>query len=302
MKRFSDRSGMTMIELVSALMLFIFILGALIMALNKATTLWSSTHTHQYSQDKANLILSMMASDLQHAVTDNGLPLESSTQTPSTFYCDSTTNNNAGVQMLLQFIKHRTKPSPFDDTPDAAPALDAVFYTFVQDSIFRHVIPLKYSDPNDPEHIGKLLEDLRPDVDNASLHTEILNYLDDPLGTAEPNVPWEYSLLSGKVTHPVILAGIPSIYVRDNKSNLVSTPAKDATLQSLPEYNKVETAVLPNYIDISLRIFNDAEWIKYILLFDESIDDQTFARKERSLGSYSSRRISFRTTRGARLP
>jgi len=304
MKKYCSRAGMSMIELVSALTIFLFILGALTMALNKATTLWSSSHTNQYEKEKANHILTLIADDLQLAVTDNGLLENINSEIPVTFYSDATTNQAAGgnTKMLLQFVKYRTKASPFDTTPDAAPALDAVFYTFAEDSLFRHVIPLKYSNPADPEHIGNLLKDLRPLVESSALPRSLLDYLKDPLNGTEPTVDWEYSLLADKLIQPVIITGIPTTYAIKDKSNLISTPANPQTLQSVPEYNKIESTVLPDYIDISIRIFNEADWFKYVNLFNTSVDDETFARLQKNLGTYSSRRISFRTTRGARLP
>ncbi|MDD2600340.1 MAG: hypothetical protein PHO37_14125 [Kiritimatiellae bacterium] len=284
-------SGLTMIELVSALTLFILIMGALTMALNKATALWSTSHTSQPEQEQANLILNLMADDLRLAVTDNGTLPGSTNEPPPTFLCDTTTNQAAGVTVILQFIKHRTKQSTFDATLDDPPALDAVFYTFFQDQesagLFRYVIPLRYSDLNHPEHIGKLLEDLRPQVENL----------------AEPPASWEYSLLSDKLAPPLIVVGIPSSYVRKNKFNPVTAPA-DArlALQAVPEYNQVATAVLPDYIDISLRIFSDMEWDKYNRLAHSSMDDEAFRSAQAHLGIFASRRITFKTMRGTRLP
>jgi len=301
------RCGMTMIELVSALMLFILILGALTMALNKATTLWSTSHTNQYEKERANLILTLIADDLQLAVTDNG-SLNSVAEPPATFYCDTTTNQSSEVKLILQFIRHRTKPSPFDSSPDAPPALDAVFYTFTQDALFRHVFPLKYSDPEAPEHIGELLENLRndhqADLRSAEFHAQLLRYLKDPLGgDPEPTVGWEYSLLADKLLQPLIIAGVPSRYVRESQSRLVSAPANAGlALQSIPEYSRVESAVLPDYLDLSIRIFSEVDWHKYLRLFDTALDDETFARAQAHLGAPSSRRISFKTIRGARLP
>ncbi len=310
MQKYFSRSGMTMIELVSALMLFILILGALTMALNKATTLWSTSHTNQYEKERANLILALITDDLQLAVTDNGIPTDASGTPPATFYCDTTTNQSAAAdaKLILQFIRHRTKPSPFDSSPDAPPALDAVFYVFSQDALFRHVIPLKYPDPNTPEHIGTLLENLTDQnqdvLRSAEFHARLLAHLKNPLGAdPEPALAWEYSLLADRVLQPLIIAGIPERYINKNRSNLISTPAgAQQNLQSISEYNQVESSVLPDYLDISLRIFNEVEWNRYLRLFDTALDDETFARAQAHLGAPSSRRISFKTMRGARLP
>lgn len=284
-------SGLTMVELVSALTLFILIMGALTMALNKATTLWSTSHTSQPEQEQASLILNLIADDLQLAVTDNGTLLGSNEEPPATFLCDTTTNQVEGTKIILQFVKQRTRQSLSNASLNDPPALDAVFYTFFQDQesagLFRYVIPLRYSDLSHPEHIGKLLEELRPRVESS----------------AEPNTGEEYSLLSERLTPPIIVAGIPASYVQKTKYNLITAPA-DArmALQTVPEYNQFETAVLPDYIDISLRIFNEKEWIQYNRLVLSSVDDETFARTQAHLGTFASRRITFKSMRGTRLP
>lgn len=308
MRNNASSSGLTMIELVSAMTLFILIMGALTMALNKATTLWNTSHTSQPEQEQANLLLNLMENDLQLAVTDNG-PLPGSTNSPPpTFLCDTTTNQTADVKIILQFIKFRIKPSPFDDTPDAPPSLDAVFYVFAQDALFRHVIPLKYTDPNKPEHIGVLLEetvDVHQNVlKNAEFHRQLLSYLKKPLGGGpEPTVEWEYSLLADKVLQPLIIAGIPDQYINKSRSNLISAPTNaQQPLQSINEYNQVEASVLPDYLDISIRIFNEPDWNKYLRLFDSSMDDATFSNAQAHLGTSASSCITFKTVRGTRLP
>lgn len=290
MKTKLSRSGLTMIELVSALTLFILIMGALTMALNKATTLWGTSHSSLPEQEQANLILSLIADDLQLAVVDNGTLPGSNEEPPPTFLCDTTTNQATGVKIILQFIKHRTRQTRFNEPPNDHPALDAVYYTFFQDQestkFSRYVIPLKPADPDHPEHIGKQLEELQPQGEDS----------------AAPSAGEEYSLLSDRLTPPIIVVGIPSHYVRENNSHLVAAPDPRLALQSVPEYNQVATAVLPDYIDISIRVFNEKEWIQYNRLALSSVDDETFARAQAHLGTSASRRITFKAMRGTRLP
>jgi hypothetical protein len=294
-----SRSGMTMVELVSALMIFIFMLGGLTMALNKVTGLWSSAHTGQYEQEKADLILSLIGSDLAQAVTDNAPLRETGGEPPPTFLCGGTADPSGGdLRFLLQFIRHPPHRTVIRD--QEPPALEAVFYTFYRNALFRHVVPLAYTDPDAPEHLGELLEEASAQADDPALHDAVIAYAASPAAGA-PSVAWECSLLAERIMPPVVLAGIKQQYA-DSSGDLVN-PAFELSnsLRTLPEYQRLESRVLPDYVFIALRIFNQNEWNDYATL-ERSADPDTYARREPHLGRYASRRYSFMTLKGARLP
>jgi len=301
-----SRNGMTMVELVSALMIFIFILGALTMALNRATNLWSSSSTGQYEQEKGDFILALLADDLSQAITDNAPPLTTDTAPPPTFLCngpnpddlDERADND--FRVLLQLIRHPPHRRVIKDI--APPALEAIVYTYYENTLVRHAVPLEYEDP-DNQHIGKLLEEKAGKVNDKNLHDAIIAYTENYPSTAN----WEYSLLAERIDLPIILAGIAERYIDAyaheiyNKSAVLSSG-----LRTLPEYYKMESAVLPDYLFVALRIYNETDWDESRRLAD-SDDPDLVKRKERKerkepyLGKYFSRRYSFPTMKGARL-
>lgn len=294
---FNRESGMTMIELVSALILFILILGGLTLALNKATTLWSSSNSHQKDQETADLILKFIEDDLQHAVTDNAPDIDNNEALP-TFLVDSEQANAGEVKIVLQFIRHRSYISQLSN--NKPPALDAVFYTYYDNALFRHVIPLEYKDINNPEHIGKLLNELKSTIETPALHTKILDYLTNPTGSS-PSNGGTFSVLAQNIHQPVVIAGIPEEYATDSANTIYNESfTLNNSIRTLPEYIKLESKVLPEYIFIALRIFNESEWATYQTLMN-SADEATISIKEPRLGQTVSRRISFNTTRGSRL-
>ncbi len=293
-----SRCGMTMVELVSALMIFILMLGGLTMALNKVTGLWSSAGTGQYEQEKADLILSLIGSDLTQAVADNA-PLRETGEAPPSFVCDGTPVQSDGdLRILLQFIRHPPYRAVIRD--QSPPALEAVVYTYYRSALFRHVVPLAYTTPDQPEHIGELLADAAALVDNPADHEAILAYAANPAANS-PSMPWEYSLLAERIMQPVVLAGIKPQYVDSSEPPVNRSFELSNALRTLPEYLKLESRVLPDYFFIALRIFNQNEWNDYAALM-RSADQDAIARREPHLGRYASRRYSFATMKGARLP
>lgn len=66
--RKSRRSGLTVLELVSALSLFVIILGMLMIAVNGATDIWSHSASKSAGQTHARRALELMADDLACAI------------------------------------------------------------------------------------------------------------------------------------------------------------------------------------------------------------------------------------------
>lgn len=66
----TSRSGLTVIELVSALALFILILGALLVALDTATDIWAGSASKNRTQLQARKALDQIATDLASAFAE----------------------------------------------------------------------------------------------------------------------------------------------------------------------------------------------------------------------------------------
>lgn len=302
----SSKRGMTMIELVSALMLFILILGGLTMALNKTTTLWSSSHTKQTEQEKAELILTMLTDDLRQVVSDNGKLSDPNSELKATFICDASTNQTSGVKTLLQFVRLSSNNRSISPASEKPPFLDAIFYTFYRNMLFRHVVPLQYtSDPSDPrnppEPIGTLLEQEYNLTCTEKIHDEIIKYLDDPRNVSAPTTSGAFSRLATEIAQPIILAGISSAHVTADTPSPLFREQRDSLSITTPAiYNEFKTTVLPDYLDVQIRIFNKNDWNTYLNLSNATPEE--FERKEPYLGTFKSTRIFFPTTRGARLP
>ena len=271
-----------MVELVSAVTFFIVILGALTMALNKTTEIWSPKHTNQDEKIVARIVLDLLEQDLSYAVTDNGVPFDTSTSTnaPPTFFAASSIDANQ-LNLLLAFVKHSSINAPHDP----APALDAVFYTYYQGALFRRTLPLDYADIDDPQHIGDLLEARREDVlGELELHDNMINFVIDPFNKPEPSVALgEFSLLAARVEIVDIAVEVPDIY------RILSTE------------HTVHASVLPDQLYFAIKLYNDQDWPKFVNAMTVAGSDAKLRALTRNLGFESSRMIQFKTGSGTRL-
>jgi len=299
-RRHSLRSGMTMIELVAALALFVVILGALLTIMNTATSLWSTARGQQREQAVGRQILDLLTDDLQHAVTDapsNGV----SSLPPPTFILDTRTNQTAsGVQIVLQFARH-AKRQTFPPAQSGTPlSLDAVFYTYFDNALFRHAIPLSV-DYADPKTLGKLLDDQRPDVESKPLHEDILKYVRDPTRNPPPAPDWSFSLLAERIDLLDLPATLPEAFARKPKSKLRAAASTSATgFYRPPQYNYLETDVLPDRIDVALRLHSAEDWATLQRLQNDSSAEAD--RTQDRLGLRFSKQITFPAQGGSRLP
>jgi type II secretory pathway component PulJ len=280
MKRlFSSNSGLTMIELVSAVSLFIVILGALTMALNKTIEIWSPKHTNQDEKIVAQKILNLLEQDLSYAVADNGVPFDTSISTNAPTFIANPTINVKKLNILLGFIKYSSLNTP----SDIAPALDTVFYTYYEGALFRRIIPLDYEDVDDPEHIGVLLELERAKViGEIGIHNKMIEFINNPLNNPEPTIDIGlFSLIATKVEIKNVSIEIPDASTGEN--------------------NEIESSVLPDLLFLSLKLYNDRDWPKFVNAEKATNDDEKLTQLTRHLGFESSRMIQFRTVSGTRL-
>jgi len=295
------RSGMTMIELVAALALFIIVLGSLLTILNSATSLWSSSRSQQREQAAAQSLIDLLTDDLQNAVTDSGVPTNNTpTAAKPTFVLDSRTNAPADdVLIMLQFARHAI-PHAQGTSPSGIPvSLDAVFYTFAGNALFRHVIPLSYPTFAQAEPLGDLLDEQRAKVENGTLHDQILKALSDP--AIKPSADWSYSVLATRIDVLGMLAAIPEAFVRKTLFHKTADARQTAAGLSLPpEYDYLETDVLPDRLDVALRLHSEEDWNTLQRLDGQSTDEAD--RKRQLLGLKFSKRITFPAQGGSRLP
>jgi hypothetical protein len=291
---------MTMIELVAALGLFVVILGALLTIMNTATSLWSTARTQQREQTVGRNLLDLLTDDLQHAVTDapsNGVPA-----LPPSFILDTRTNQPpSGVQIVLQFARHAKRQTLTPPQPGTPLSLDAVFYTFVDNALFRHAIPLSV-DYADPKPLGKLLSDKRPDVVDKPLHENILKYVREPTrNVPPPTSSGTYALLAERIDLLDLPATLPEAFARTPKSRLRAAASTSATgLYTPPQYEYLEADVLPDRIDVALRLHSAEDWATLDRLKSDTSDEAENTRKH--LGVFLSKQITFPAQGGSRLP
>jgi type II secretory pathway component PulJ len=295
---------MTMIELVAALALFVVILGALLTIMNTATSLWSSSRSQQREQSVGQSVLEILTDDLQHAVTDSGTPTNTTGTVPPTFILDSRTNQPASdVQIVLQFARHAKRRASTGTTAGTPLSLDAVFYTFVNNALFRHVIPLSYETTfADAKPLGELLDGQRSKVEAPTLHAEILKYLKDPTKTTPAGCDWSFTLLAERIDLLNLPATLPEAYARKPPySHPIRLAYQSATGLLMPaEYDYLETDVLPDHIDVAIRLHSEEDWAALARLQNDSSEEA--CNQMQHLGLLFSKRIAFPAQGGSRLP
>ncbi len=302
-------NGYTLIELVAALSLFVVILGVLMTILNTATDLWSASRNQKKEPTAAFAITDLIADDLYQAVADNSVPNNSTANAPEypSFILETPPINATlnDVVVLLAFARRSSSRVPDPDTAGATDtrfSLDAVFYTYYLNALFRHVIPL-YNDFNDPEPLGTLLHELLDSIRNAGTHDDIIEALQDP--TKSSDVKWQYTLLAERVL-PSLNATIPEGFVRKEDPgfpHMVEGSDKRPIGNNMklhPIYGRLTTDVLPDQIDVALHLFDEQDWAKYELLRDQDTKDARYQIK--TLGTLVSRRITLPQAGGSRLP
>lgn len=280
---------MTMIELVAALALFVLILGTLLTVMDTATSLWSSSRSQQTEQTKAENIADVIADDLYEAVTDNGVPTNSpAADIKPTFLLSTPPTNSSpnSVIVVLGLVRHASPRTYTEGDTATRISLDAVFYTYYKNALFRHAMPLSYTSLDEPKTLGELFESQFSNVQKPSIHDQILDSLQNPATAI--SAPWSYLLLAER-TEMELAATLPRTYVKNPGNG-----PESVTL------GKVEAFALPDQINLALRIYSVEDWSTYQSIKDNTSDDATL--KKRGLGSFYSKLISFPAKGGSRLP
>jgi len=282
---------MTMIELVAALALFVLILGTLLTVMDTVTSLWSSSRSQQTEQTKAENIADIIADDLYEAVTDNGVPTNSaSVKIKPTFILSTPPTNSSPsdvtVTVVLGFARHASPRTYSEGGTANRISLDAVFYTYYKNALFRHAIPLSYISFDNPETLGDLLDNQLQKIKNAELHDKILASIQNP--ATEVPAAWSYLLLAERIETEWV-ATLPKTYI-ENASDGSETVSS----------GEIEAFALPDKLAMAVRIYSEADWAAYQSLKNDNSDEA--ALKKRRLGSFYSKLISFPAKGGSRLP
>lgn len=297
---FSPRAGMTMIELVAALALFVMIIGILLTVMNTATSLWSSSRSQNREQDSGHKILSLIADDLRQVVTDSGsVSNDTSTHRP-TFIIDTPLpdRNEEDLFIVLQFARSASANTRSDAADSNTPrlSLDAVYYTYYKNTLFRHVLPLATSfDGSTP--LGELLDGQRSKIEAKAAHDVLIASMRNPAVTGLPE--WTCVLLAEHIELD-LLATLPEPYARPASHQRIPASQTEGGLRLPPEYDRLEADTVPDRLDVSLCLYNEEDWATLSRLMNDT--SKAADLKKRYLGQLFSKRITFPTRGGSRLP
>ncbi|NLT69942.1 MAG: hypothetical protein GXX91_04520, partial [Verrucomicrobiaceae bacterium] len=294
-------NAFTLIELVAALSLFVVILGILMTVLNSATEMWSASHSQKKEQTAALAITDLIADDLVQAVSVNinDYPifiLESLPDIPGK-------PDPSKVYTILGFVRHASVHSPVP-LSEKRRSIDAVFYTYYDNALLRHVFPIVTSGFNTSESIGKLVDGYKNKLTKDE-HDKILKFARNEPGATYPDV-WQWQLLAERADI-IIAATLPRTLIRMNDPGkypnaLPSAPDPDPDLHLPPlPVSRLYSDVLPDQVDIrQLRLCDQQDWAAYEPLRDKDTPKDRYLKA--FLGTLVSRRITLPQAGGSRLP
>jgi type II secretory pathway component PulJ len=176
--RFRSRSGLTVLELVSALALFVIILGTLLIAVNAANDIWSHSNNKNKGQLQMRRVMEMMTDDLTCAVGQR----QAAAGDVPWFIIDYP--RNATNQCALYFVK---AVSPLEIPGGNKRSLELVGYrlTTVTNVLSRYTGPVSLN-----SDVGSQLATFRTAIENLSSPTNVLSALAVTFGiTAYTNSP-----------------------------------------------------------------------------------------------------------------
>jgi type II secretory pathway component PulJ len=260
--RSSSRSGLTVIELVSALALFVLVLGTLLVALDAATDIWSSSASKNRTQLKARKALDLLATDLASAFAepllrdDGTLPPAANSPSAAAEPLFMVRSKGA-AQLGLFFVRQR---SPAEMSGTDALSLELVAYSFswaVTNGLSR------YTRPASAPQQGLMA---------TSLSDQLEQFQSDVLG-----LPAATNFLA-----PCVVDFRPLVYQPLNPAT-ATTDAQPP--EPLDPADNIRLADLPDFVDISIGF---VDW-----------DAQTSGNSQTN---YFTRRITLPAARASRLP
>ena len=140
--RRSRRAGLTVLELVSSLALFIIILGALLVALNSATDIWTRSANRNRDQQKVRQALDLVATDLASAVAPRRFDATAAvaSATPGTAQKPVFIAERNATQVGLYFIR---MCSPVELADARQLSLNMVAYSWTTNGLSRYTRPVQ---------------------------------------------------------------------------------------------------------------------------------------------------------------
>ena len=297
-----------MIELVASLTMFVMVMGILYSLLHAATTLWTDANNGQKEIDTAERLLSTLEDDLTQAVTDNGSVTNMLHDTEgASFVCDSEIPAGAdSAHIILRFARPaspRINLSGIDE--ERRLSLDAVFYTYYQYEVYRHVIPMEQQEEGaEPRALSELLEATQRETDFTAICQHLEN---DPTGEELTSEPGLHTCLARHVTYFSIYGSIPYEALLESLTASLgyTKPEEDRDkdhilLPDSDDYPIIWANTLPDRIDVELTIQKEAEWPRWLSLTNQEDWDARITAS--ALGIRASRRITFMTKGASRLP
>jgi len=229
--RHRRQRGLTVLELVSALALFVIIFGMLLVALNSATDMWSLSAEKNRNLQKARQALDWIASDLASAVAPQSQAVRDAaafSTTPGTAAQPLFLEEGNANRIGLYFIRAR---APSEQTGDDQVSLELVAYQWTTNGLSRYTRPVQAQAGR--TEAPDLAEQLRLFQSRSSSVSVPSNILSSSIVDFEPRLYQPLSLKS-------------------------STTATKPTLIQ-PSGGKVALADLPDFVDIHLAYINPNE-------------------------------------------
>lgn len=289
-----SRAGMTMLELVAALALFVIIFGILLIALNTATNLWSNSRAQRRELPTAQHIADIIADDLYQALTDNA-PDTNAVSTLSeypSFILRNTPKganpaNPANHTVILGLVRPANTRLPV--SLSAPPlSVDAVFYTAYSNCLFRTVIPFPAT-PASPRPLGELLTLAEEDALQSVQDYDPLTPLSSSSGAITTRLAERVILdITASISHALVSE------ISENGNYTAELDSETATV-----YIELSHCILPDCIDLTLYLFDPNDWNAYLSIIDDPSAEANMTRPH--LGTLFSRRIFLPQSRGSRL-
>ena len=166
----SRRAGLTVLELVSALALFVVVLGTLMVALNSATDIWSRNTAKTRAQQRARQALDLLATDLASAIAQAPANPASAAASGSGGASDSEelffiVENAVAQKSGLYFVRQR---SPLESIGARARSLELVAYRWTTNGLARYTRPVTTDSESQIEpSVSEQLKEFKQDTENV---------------------------------------------------------------------------------------------------------------------------------------
>ena len=235
-RRPGRRSGLTVLELVSSLALFIIILGALLVALNSATDIWTRSANKNRDQQKVRQALDLIATDLACAVAprppdakDTSPASSTSATDPEPLFQVSTKGTQAQVDQIgLYFIK---TISPMELTDAKQLSLEFIAYSLTTNGLSRYSRPVQSETPRTTP----------PDLNNQL----------DIFENAVKEIQTPTNILSSAIVEFAPLVYQP---LRNSPSTASQAPVFYSPV------NSISLADLPDFVDVLIAYVDKNDW------------------------------------------